>query len=99
MDNLIDFLSPWKAFATKILSFLPNLFAAIIITSLGFVVAKIAKSITLRFLDTVHFENAVEKAGIKEIFNKGDIRETPSSLISLFMYWIVILVFLLASLN
>jgi hypothetical protein len=99
MDDILYLLSPWKAFATKILAFLPNLFAAIIVASLGWIVAKFAKSITSRLLEVIHFENAIEKAGIKKILDKGDIIETPSELLSLFIYWIVILIFLLSSLN
>ena len=99
MNGILYILSPWKAFVTKILAFLPNLFAAIVVALLGFVAARFIKSIILRLLEMINFENAAERAGIKRMLDKGGIIESPSTLLSLFVYWIVILIFLLASLN
>jgi MFS family permease len=99
MDITALTMGPWKVFWTKIVAFLPGFFAAIIILVLGWMIAKLAKAGVVKLLKFLHFEKATDKAGIKDLLIKGDIRETPSDLIGILIYWLVMLLVLTIALN
>lgn len=99
MDITALVIGPWKAFWAKIMAFLPGFFAAIAILAVGWMGAKLAKTGVIRLLKFLHFEKATEKAGIKDLLQKGDIRETPSDLIGILVYWLVMLLVLTIALN
>jgi len=99
MDITALVIGPWKAFWAKIMAFLPGFFAAIAILVVGWMGAKLAKVGVVNLLKLLHFEKATDKAGIKELLLKGDIRETPSDLIGILVYWLVMLLVLTVALN
>ena len=70
--------SAWNAFATKIAAFLPDLIAAIFIVVFGWILCNIIKRIVIRVLRLVHFDTVAERAGIKQILERGGIRQSPS---------------------
>src|SRR3989339_754776 len=80
-------------------NFLPNLFAMILILIIGFIVGVIVKRILVLFLKIVKFDQLSFRIGIDNIFKKSGIHRKPTEFISSFVYWILIFVFLMLSLN
>ena len=89
----------WNAFATKITAFLPELIGAIIIFIVGWIVARLIKLGVVKLLMLVRFEKATEKTGVNEFLQKGNIAKTPSEIIGALVYWFIMILVLIASLD
>ena len=92
VDSLNKFLG-------KVTTFLPNLLAMITILIIGFLIAWIFKIILLRFLKAIHFDRASERWGLPQILSKGGVAYSPASLLSLFFYWVIVLITLILGIN
>lgn len=85
--------------ATRVIGYIPKLAAVLVILIVGWLVAKLIKSVLVRFLKLVKLDVASEKAGMKEILDKGGISRTLSEVIGALAYWILILAVFIAALN
>lgn len=89
----------WNAFATKITAFLPELIGAIIIFIGGWFVARLVKLGVVKLLALVRFDKATEKGGVNEFLKKGDITKSPSEIIGALVYWFIMILVIIASLD
>jgi len=89
----------WNAFATKIMVFLPELIGAIIIFVVGLIIAKLVKMGIVKLLKLVRFDSAADKTGVKGFLDKGNIVKTPSEIIGSLVYWFVMILVLIASMD
>ena len=89
----------WDAFSTKIAAFLPELIGAIIIFVLGLIFARLIKFAAVKLLKLVRFDSATEKTGVNEFLKKGSIVKTPSEIIGSLIYWFVMILVLIATLD
>jgi hypothetical protein len=89
----------WNVFATKITAFLPALIGAIIIFVAGWIIARLVKLGVERLLKLVRFDRATEKAGVQEFLKKGDIVKTPAEIVGTLVYWFIMILVIIASLD
>lgn len=89
----------WNAFATKITAFLPELIGAIIIFVVGWIIARLLKLAMEKLLKLVRFDTATEKTGVKAFLKKGEIVKTPSEIVGTLVYWFIMILVLIASLD
>jgi small-conductance mechanosensitive channel len=89
----------WDAFATKIMLFLPELIGAIIIFVAGLIIAKLVQMLIVKLLRLVRFDSAADKTGVKGFLDKGNIIKTPSEIIGSLVYWFVMILALIASMD
>jgi hypothetical protein len=89
----------WNAFSTKITAFLPELIGAIIIFVAGWIIARLVKFGVERLLKLVRFDKATEKAGVQEFLKKGAIVKTPAEIIGSLVYWFIMILVIIASLD
>jgi hypothetical protein len=89
----------WNAFAVKITAFLPALIGAIIIFVAGWIIARLVKFGVERLLKLVRFDKATEKAGVQEFLKKGAIVKTPAEIIGSLVYWFIMILVIIASLD
>ena len=89
----------WDAFATKITVFLPKLIGAIIIFVAGLIIAKLVRMGIVKLLRLVRFDSAADKTGVKGFLDKGNIIKTPSEIIGSLVYWFVMILVLIASMD
>ncbi|HUT71292.1 MAG TPA: hypothetical protein VMW89_11500 [Desulfatiglandales bacterium] len=89
----------WNAFATKITAFLPALIGAIIIFVIGWIVARLVRLGVVKLLALVRFDKATEKGGVNEFLKKGDITKTPSEILGILVYWFIMILVIIASLD
>lgn len=87
------------AILTRVGNFLPTLLGAIIVLIVGWLVAKLLQKIVTQVLKIARLDVLSEKAGIASILAKGDIRYTLSELIGVIIYWLLILVVIIATLD
>jgi len=89
----------WNAFATKITAFLPELIGAIIIFVIGWIIARLVKLATEKLLNLVRFNKATEKTGVNKFLKKGEIVKAPSEIVGMLVYWFIMILVLIASLD
>jgi hypothetical protein len=89
----------WDAFITKIAVFLPQLLFAIAIIFVGWVVCNIIKRIVVRILRVCQFDMLADRAGIREVLERGGIKQTSSELVGLLAFWFFLLIFIWATLD
>ena len=89
----------WNAFATKITAFLPELIGAIIIFVVGWIIARLVKVGVEKLLKLVRFDTATEKTGVNKFLKKGEIVKAPSEIVGTLVYWFIMILVLIASLD
>jgi small-conductance mechanosensitive channel len=72
-----------------ILGALPALIGAIIILIIGFIIAKVLQGIVTRVLQSMGFESWMESGGIKQFFDRSQTNQTPLSILSRLIFWLV----------
>lgn len=77
--------------------FLPRLLGAIGFLILGWLVAKLARRIVIRVLRWIRLETAAERAGIEDFLLRGGVRFTTVTLIGQVVYWLLLLIVVLAA--
>ena len=99
MEIMTVVTGAWNAFATRITSFLPELLGAVIIFVAGWIGARLVKLAVLKLLKLVRFDSATEKARIQEFLQKGEIGKSPSEIIGVLVYWFIMILVIIASLD
>ena len=82
-----------KGFASGI----PRILAALVIIIIGFIIAKILKKIIQKVLQTVGIDKLGEKLNEIEMVNKADVQIKFSAILAKIVYYMVLLVFLMAA--
>lgn len=80
---------------TKFTNFIPNLITGLIIILVGWIISYIVRWIVYRVMQTLGLDRAVEKIGVTEGLASANIKQTPSQLVALVLYWYIFLSFIL----
>ena len=99
MDLETTIMQPVEAMWTRVMGFLPTLVSVLVILVVGWLLAALTQKIITRFLKLARFDTVSEKIGIANILTKGDINYTLSEIIGVLIYWLLMLVVLLAAVN
>jgi hypothetical protein len=99
MNPIVTVTGFWDAFVTKIAVFLPNLFFAIAIILLGWVICNVIKRVVVRVLKICQFDILADRAGIKQILERGGIRQTASDIVGLLIFWFLFLIAIVTTLE
>jgi len=98
-------LDPWTqsliaamtALWTKVAGFIPNLFVALILVLLGFVVAKLLDTLLSKLLGKIGLDRLMAGTGLTKLLGRGGIQVPVSTLIGKIVYWFVLLIFLVSA--
>ena len=93
--ELEGLLEPVQSMLDKIMSFIPNLFAASIILAIGWFAARGVQRIVTNLLVAIGFDNIADKVGTKQILGKQKL----SSLVGMIVYVFILIPTVLAGLN
>lgn len=93
---LLDTLT---AVLTRVGNFLPTLVGALIVLIVGWIIAKLLQKVVTQVLKIARLDVLSEKAGIASILAKGEIKYTLAELIGVIIYWLLILVVVIATLD
>lgn len=99
MNPIVAATGFWEAFVTKIAVFLPNLFFAIAIILLGWVVCNLLKKIVIRILKLCQFDMLAERAGIRQALERGGIKQSASEIMGLLVFWFLFLIAIVTTLE
>jgi hypothetical protein len=90
---------PVSEMLTKLIGYMPTLFGALIILTVGWLVAKTLRRMVSHGLEKVHFNKLADKAGISEILSKGGLKTSANEVLSSLVYWLVIIMVLVVVVN
>ena len=96
-NNLIA--EPIRQMLTRILAYLPVLLGALLILLTGWLVASAIKRVIDWLLKTVRFDTLADKAGISEVLEKGDLGISARELISRLVYWLIMILVLVMTVD
>jgi hypothetical protein len=89
----------FSKFIGKVVTFLPNLLAMVTILIIGFLSAWVLKVLLFHFLKAIQFDKMSERWGLSHILSKGGLAYSPASLLSRFIYWVIVLITLILGVN
>lgn len=98
-------LDPWThslvaamtALWTKVASFIPNLFVALVLVLLGFIVAKLLDTLLSKLLGKLGLDRLMAGTGLTKILGRAGFQVPVSTLIGKIVYWFVLLIFLVSA--
>lgn len=99
MDAFHVMLESLKTSWNNLSSYLPQLLAAVLLLIVGWVIAKILRRATIRFLRALRLDAAAEKAGIEDFLLRGGIRYTAVTIVANLVYWFIFFTVILAALH
>jgi len=99
MDAQVMFIDPVKALLARLASFLPVLIGALLILLVGWLVARLLQQVLVKALKTLRVDELSRQTGLADILPKGAVPHTLSELTGVFVYWLVLLAALVASVN
>ncbi|MCK9535797.1 MAG: mechanosensitive ion channel [Pseudomonas sp.] len=81
----------------KIANFIPNLFGALILVILGFLVAKLLDTLLSKLLAKIGLDRLMSGTGLTKLLSRIGIKAQVSTLIGKIVYWFVLLIFLISA--
>lgn len=88
-----------QEFLNEMARSIPQIIGAVLILIIGWIVAKIIKKIFIKLLNLVKLNYLTEKTGIEKFLKEGGLTITATQLIGSLIYWIIMLIVIMSSLN
>lgn len=82
---------------TKVANFIPNLFGALVVVLLGFVMAKLLDTLLSKVLAKFGLDRLMSGTGLTKMLARVGIQVPISTLIGKIVYWFVLLIFLVSA--
>lgn len=92
-------LGPGKAALFQIGNFFLSLALIILILIIGWVIAKVVRTVIVRVLKTVKLDALSQHARLEELLEKGGVKYTLSELMGVIFYWLLLLITLVVAVN
>ena len=99
MGQLDPFLESTRLFWLQLVEGLPRVIAAFVLLTLGWLVARFIRKVTIRFLRFLRVDLLAEKAGVEDFLLQGGVRYTAVTLIASMLYWLILLTVVLSVLS
>ena len=99
MDWNTILVQPIQSFFNQLMGFLPSLVGALLILLIGWIIAKAIEGLVVQILKAARVDKLAEQIQLADVLTKGGIRRRFSELIGALIYWLVMLVVLIAALN
>jgi small-conductance mechanosensitive channel len=82
---------------SSVAAWLPGLAAALLLLFVGWIVARLVQFLTRNILARLGLDRLSERAGLSQVFSQAGLVSSASDLLARLVYWLVMLVFLLAA--
>ncbi|MFA5361832.1 MAG: hypothetical protein WC335_01105 [Candidatus Omnitrophota bacterium] len=93
------FLEPARAIIYNIGDFLGKFLLVLLILLIGWLIAKVIKSVVIKTFKSLKLDQLSEKIALHDLLTKGGIKHTLSELIGMICYWLVVLVAFVIAIN
>lgn len=91
--------SVWNSTIGSFLNLLPNILGSILVASLGLFLGNWVKSITIRSLQMLRFENLIKDSKFKAFLIKAEVTGKVEEVIGSILKWLIVLTFFIAATN
>jgi hypothetical protein len=99
-QNQLDWsLEPLRGFLVRAGEFLPRILIAVVIITVGWMLAKGVRFAIVKGLRAVNFNILTERAGMDGFLRDGGIQSDTTEILGLLFYWLVILASLVMAFN
>jgi len=98
-DWQVVLLEPAKTVISQISQFLINVLLVIVILIIGWVIAKIIKTLVTRILRAIKLDQLSDRIDLDNILAKGGISYSLSELIGVICYWLALLITFVVAVN
>lgn len=95
--NLI--LEPLHEVYLNFKTFVPNLLAMLVIVIVGIFLARLLRTILVRFMTAINFDSWSDRMGVTTLLRKGDLWAKPSRALGSIFFWILITIVLMTGLS
>jgi hypothetical protein len=100
MQNFFELIfEPLKEVYVQFANFFPNLLAMLIIILVGIILARIIRFILIKLLAAIRFDSWSDRMGLTSVMRKGDLWAKPAAAVGAFVFWLLIIVSLMAGLG
>lgn len=99
MDWKAILWDPVSGVFTRGVKFFPTLISAIVVLFVGWLVAKLIQKIAAKIFYWFKFDTLSDKSGLSNLFQKTGIKYTLSQLLGILLYWFVMLLVVISTLN
>ena len=100
MNELTNvFVQSYNTFFQQLSAFLPKLIGAAIILIVGWIVAKIVRTLSVKFLKLIRFNVVTEKARVDQFLADGGVKRSAIEIIGSLFYWLIMLIVILTAFN
>lgn len=99
MEQIDVLLQSLQKFWDQLATILPKLLLSLLLLTVGWIIAKVARKTTIRLLRLLRVDVMAEKSGIEDFLLRGDVKFTTVSLLASLIYWTILFTVMLAVLN
>ena len=99
MDQIDILVRSLENFWQQLAVIFPKLLISLILLTLGWLIAKVARKATIKLLRFLRIDVVAEKSGIEDFLLRGDVKFTTVSLLAALVYWTILFTVVLAVLN
>lgn len=92
-------LEPAKTVLSQISQFLVNVLLVVIILLIGWIIAKIIKTLVIKLLRSIKLDQLSDQINLDSVLAKGGISYSLSELIGVICYWLALLITFVVAVN
>lgn len=78
-------------------SYFPNIIAALILILIGFFISRVLSSVIEHILKRIKFDIITSKIGLNEILVRTGFGKSPTKILGILSYWIIMLIFIVSA--
>ena len=98
IDNVQETVfRPMLGLWAKVVEFLPNIVAAVLLLLIGYFVARIIGAVIAKLLEKVGLDRITERSGIASAVQNSGIDASASKLFGKIIYWLIFLTFMISA--
>ena len=99
MEKVDMLFEPVRALLYEVGQFLPKLALALLVVTVGWMLARLARFAVVKALRAVNFNVLTERAGMEAFLQQGGIESSTTDIFGVLAYWVVILAALIIAFN
>lgn len=89
----------WVSTAGSVLAIFPHLLGAILVGTLGIIIGNWVKTLTIKSLQMLRFENLIKDTKFKAFLIKAEVTDKVEEVIGGILKWLIVLTFFIAATN
>lgn len=99
MQETSDLITSLRTTWTQIVDVLPAVLSALLVLLVGWVLARVARRLSIKLFRWMHLDTAAEKMGIEGFLMQGGVEFTAVTLLGGLIYWAILFLTFVALLN